>query len=293
MRSPTPSRPSSSQSEPRPLPDTLIAELRALVASRRRKLITAVVALVVVGGGIASGLALTASAPPASCSSSSFTQGAYTGPGGAARWVDSSYYNPNVSDAYPVGAYAARSNEGGGFRDPAFVANCRWAYGRIKAGRLALFAAYYVYRPRQNSLALLESQIGTPFPGLVVMVDVESWGGQIKGDHSAAINAEVRSLAVWLGSERRVIGYGNYRDLAKIWPHRNGTRVIVADYSDSPDRTVLGRVAGAIGRQYTATGTVAPFGRPVDVNRSPLSVSALASTLGVPVVIPPKPVASP
>ncbi|WP_238534949.1 hypothetical protein [Gordonia polyisoprenivorans] len=70
------------------------------------------------------------------------------------------------------------------------------------------------------------------------MVDVESWGGQIRGDHSDAINRLVWGLGDWRGPRidgrpRRVIGYLNPHD-APIWPVRPPIGFVVPSYGAWP-----------------------------------------------------------
>jgi peptidoglycan hydrolase-like protein with peptidoglycan-binding domain len=90
---------------------------------------------------------------------------------------------------------------------------------------------------------------------MVAMIDVESAGGQVRGNQSSAINAQFNELAHWLGNPRRVIGYGNTSDLATLWPAKPaGIRLVVASYGSKPS------YAGMFGHQYTDRGSCGPFG---------------------------------
>jgi hypothetical protein len=52
---------------------------------------------------------------------------------------------------------------------------------------LAFFIVHFVYRPNwQQTVDTFTSQVVTPHPKMAVMIDVESWGGQIRGNQSAA-----------------------------------------------------------------------------------------------------------
>ncbi len=53
----------------------------------------------------------------------------------------------------------------------------------------------------------------------VAMIDVESWGGSIRGDHSTQITAFAELLAAKLGHQRVKV-YANSGDLASIYPNR-------------------------------------------------------------------------
>lgn len=68
----------------------------------------------------------------------------------------------------------------------------------------------------------------------VAMIDVETWSGAIRGDHSAQLNALANALAATLG-QRRVKAYGNESDLAELWPNRPAWLGIQkARYDESP-----------------------------------------------------------
>lgn len=170
------------------------------------------------------------------------------------QWADVSEFQCVVNDAYPWPVLAFRSNDGT-YRDRKFAANLAWAKGAVARGKLAFFIVYAVYEPDGGNWAsTLMSMVGTPHPAMVVMMDVESWGGRISGDHSADINAGRARLAQWLGNSARVIGYGNVGDLNRLWPNKNGAQVVIAAYGSNPS------YPGKIAHQYTDRGACAPFG---------------------------------
>jgi peptidoglycan hydrolase-like protein with peptidoglycan-binding domain len=183
------------------------------------------------------------------------------------QWCDISQFQTVVNDSYPYRWLAIRSNDGD-YKDPHLRANLAWCVKRANAGKLDGFIVYYVYEPGEDSVATLKAQVGTPHPLMAVMIDVESWGGRITGDHSAAINAERAAIANWLGSSARVIGYGNRGDLLNLWPSRGNTRLVYANYVSNPG------FPGAFAHQYADNGNVPPFGKPVDMN----SADGLSST---------------
>jgi hypothetical protein len=193
-------------------------------------------------------------------------------------WADVSEHQPPVDDSYPHPVLAFRSNDGS-YRDTVCAQNLAWAKAACDSGRLAFFITYLVYYPNwQDGVAALRAQVGTPHPRMVVMIDVESWGGTITGDQSAGITAQRDAIAAWLGDPARVIAYGNKGDLAGLYPHRPADlRLVVASYGSPPDATFPGFIA----QQYTDAEQTAPFG-PCDMNLAPgLDPAALAAALGV------------
>lgn len=183
-------------------------------------------------------------------------------------WSDVSEWQVPVDDTYPFEVLAVRSNDGT-YRDHHFIQNYTWGISALESGRLRVLIVYLVYRQDwQQDVDTLVSQIGaTGFvhPGVVVMIDVESWGGQITGDNSAGINAMHGALSAWIGDSRRVIGYGNVFDLDSLWPSRPADlRLVVAAYGSNP------AFPGKLGHQFTDGATtdhlfVPPFGY-ADVN---------------------------
>jgi hypothetical protein len=67
---------------------------------------------------------------------------------------------------------------------------------------------------------MFKDLVGTPHPKMAVRLDVESWGGQIRGDRSAGINAAYDAVGAFVGSTAKVIGYGNVGDLNSLWPNK-------------------------------------------------------------------------
>lgn len=158
--------------------------------------------------------------------------------------VDISYFQNVVDDSYPRRWLIFRGCDGD-FTDPHAAWNAAWAKRRQAARLLDGWSVYAAYRPGQvpASLAILD-RLG--LAGGHVMVDVESWGGQITGDHSPEINSFQQQLAARVGWGR-VWEYGNADDLAAIHPHRD-PRVRVHDASYGGTRP---NVPGLVGWQYT------------------------------------------
>lgn len=157
---------------------------------------------------------------------------------------DVSEWQRAVSNSYPHRWLIFRACDGS-YTDKRAPANLKWALAARtprRRVRTALrkttlidgFTVYVVYRPGQNAtiLATLD-RLGVP-RDCVVMIDVESWSGAIRGNHSTEINALADKLAARQGSRDRVWGYANRGDYASIWPTRPAwLGLIVASYGGS------------------------------------------------------------
>ncbi|ULE33977.1 hypothetical protein [Mycobacterium sp. IDR2000157661] len=161
-------------------------------------------------------------------------------------YADVSEWQVGVDDSYPYRVLCIRSNDGT-YRDRRWRHNYDWCRRNADSGRLTFFISYFVYRVNwRQTVETFRTQIGTPHPRMAVMLDVESWGGQIRGDQSAGLNATWRAVGEFVGSTARVLGYGNEADLDSLWPHRPpGLRLVVAAYGHDP------RCVGKVSHQYT------------------------------------------
>lgn len=158
-------------------------------------------------------------------------------------FADVSEWQVPVNDSYPYKVISIRSNDGN-HRDKNWAKNYAWCKKAADDGRLTCFIVYYYWRPGVDSVAVLQDMVGVPHPKMAVMIDVES-GGNPRGDFSDKLNAEDARLASWLGSERRVIAYGNMGDLNALWPNRREDQFIIAAYGSNPG------FPGKIAHQYT------------------------------------------
>lgn len=181
---------------------------------------------------------------------------------------DISEFQPLVDQSYPYRWLILRCCDGG-YVDRHLDHNLAWAVAAKANRRLDGFAVYVVYEPGQNNTILHNLNAAAVPTDCTIMIDVESWDGKIRGDHSTEINQLVAALAQrQAGARDRVWCYGNRGDLASIYPSRPGwLGVVVASYGvptvtlDGPGRLV--------GHQYTdGTDTVPglpssspPFGR--------------------------------
>jgi hypothetical protein len=108
---------------------------------------------------------------------------------------------------------------------------------------------------------------------MAVMIDVETWGGQIRGNQSAGINGAYTAIADWLGNPRRVIGYGNRGDLHELWPQKpDGLRLVIAAYGTNP------AYPGKVAHQYT---NGQGFGGGLPEGASPFGVCDMNSADGL------------
>lgn len=197
--------------------------------------------------------------------------------------ADHSSYQPALDLTYPYPNDSFRAFDGT-YEDPRFRQNLRVAAQLVKAGRGLCFAAYLVYRPgKVDEQARLFRQavlttLGSIPRWLVAEVDVESWGGQIRGDRSAELNRSWALLVTVLGGDRRRVGgYFNRPDGQSLWPHRpSGMWVRLAAYTS---KIVTGTVPNAIAQQYYGgldypvppglPRSCPPFGRHIDLNVTP------------------------
>jgi hypothetical protein len=165
-------------------------------------------------------------------------------------------FQPPADDSYPHRWLILRACDGA-YTDRNAAQNLAWAQKAVAAGRLDGFTVYVVYRPGLNS-TILATLDRLRVPGdCMVMVDAESWGGQISGDQSAGLNGLVNSLAARQGSQGRVWGYANRSDYASLWPGRpSWLGLVVASYGGTRPP-----VPGMIGWQYS-DGTYQVAGLP-------------------------------
>ncbi|WP_231976700.1 hypothetical protein [Mycobacterium sp. E740] len=199
-------------------------------------------------------------------------------------YADVSQWQPGVDDRYPHSVLAIRSNDGT-YRDRHWHNNYGWCRRSADDGRLTFFIVYFVWRPDwRRAVQTFREQVGTPHPKMAVMLDVESWGGQIRGDQSAGINAAYAEVGEFVGGTAKVIGYGNVGDLDTLWPDKPpGVRLVVAAYAHNPP------YPGKVAHQYTdGSGHGAglpegapPFGR-CDMNSADgLTPAAFAGACGI------------
>jgi hypothetical protein len=204
-------------------------------------------------------------------------------------YADVSEWQVGVNDTYPYPVLCIRSNDGT-YRDRQWVNNYSWCLRAVDSGRLTFFIVYFVWRQNwKETVDTFKSQVRAPHPRMAVMIDVESWGGQISGDQSDGINAAYEAVGAYAGTPARVIGYGNVGDLNRLWPIKPpGIRLVVAAYGSNPP------YPGKVAHQYTdgqgygggLPEGAAPFGR-CDMNSADgLTAQQFAQACGIPAVLP-------
>src|SRR6201991_3203234 len=161
-------------------------------------------------------------------------------------YADVSEWQRPVDDSYPYRVIAIRSNDGT-YRDRNWASNYAWCKRRCDEDALVFFIVYFVWRQNwQQTVDTLKDLVGQPHPRMAVMIDVESWQGQITGNQSDGLNKAYQAIADWLGDRRRVIAYGNRGDLNSLWPDKPvGLRIVLAAYGSNPG------YPGKIAHQYT------------------------------------------
>lgn len=157
----------------------------------------------------------------------------FADPGVLQLWTDVSEWQGRAYDgSYPHTLAAYRLTLGTTYIDRLAAANtaaCHAAAGTKLTGHIGYHVWYPGNEAQQGAFMLGQAAIDQWF---VAMIDVESWSGQITGDHSGSVTALATWLAGKLGSQKRVKVYGNGGDLATICPNRPPwLGVIKAGYS--------------------------------------------------------------
>jgi hypothetical protein len=211
--------------------------------------------------------------------------------------ADTSYYQVPLDRSYPHKWWMGRISDGS-WIDPLFQANYATAKAMVAESRLAGFTFYVVFRPGQavaTADAVRAALKGAPHPKLSLELDLESWDGQITGNHSTEIIQLRAMLASVLANNLARVGrYGNRGDLSMLQPSPPpGIVTRVAAYTSQ-------RIPGYPAQQYTDGSdrwpvpaglprSSQPFGR-CDHNvfwgRSPVQVAALYGTPYAPVETP-------
>lgn len=172
--------------------------------------------------------------------------------------ADVSKYQVQVNNQYTRQWLIIRCCDGNTF-DQNAVGNADWCRGAVAQGLMVGWTAYVVYRPGLNAAVIANLKRILPLDR--VMIDIESWGGQITGNHAAEINALAASIGQIVGPTN-VWVYGNAGDLNSIDPGRTQLTVVAAYGTKKP------ALPNMIGWQYTNGQTVsgsrplssAPFG---------------------------------
>lgn len=214
-------------------------------------------------------------------------------------FADVSEFQVPVNDQYPHPFLIIRSGDGT-YRDPNFERNRGWCMSAVRRGKMIGYGVYHVWRPTgDHGFGNLRDAIGPGHhPRMMIEWDLETWAGEIQGDHSSAINATRKVTIAWLNAARpasqrkwwnrayyryqdskRVRFYGNAGDLAEIAPRRARTLIRLANYDANPSRPAHWA------HQYTDRGACAPFGH-CDMNSADgYTPRSLARRLGLTKII--------
>jgi len=161
--------------------------------------------------------------------------GPTTLPGGIIFWTDwSEWQSATYNAGYPYQFAAYRVCLGTSYVDKKIGGNTGWCHANAGPGKQLTLGhcGYLVWYPgNEQTQADLFFNLAQVDDHFTAMIDVESWGGQIGGDHSNQITALADILAGKL-SRQRVKVYGNSGDLNSIYPNRpSWLGVIKAGYS--------------------------------------------------------------
>ncbi|MBF6085231.1 hypothetical protein IU485_28075 [Nocardia cyriacigeorgica] len=164
-----------------------------------------------------------------------------------------------------------------------FAENARRAKAMLDNGTLNILIVYYFFWPGQANVDLhrkmLEDAGLWGHPRVASMIDVESAGGRITGNHSPEINDEIARLRGWYDNPDRVIGYFNPIADPGLWTDRPGDlKLVVPHYNNRPGDSY--DYPGRFAHQYSDAAPCRPFG-PCDGNFTGMDLPELESMLGI------------
>lgn len=135
---------------------------------------------------------------------------------------DVSEFNAKLGPGYNRPFTYFRACDGTTYADQHFDDNVAYTVAQKAKGAISGGLVYHVYRP--GSMVALFNYLWNRFGGvrpawlLGVVIDMEGWGGEIRGDQSGPANQLAGMHAAKLGSWQSVLGYANGGDWAKLWP---------------------------------------------------------------------------
>lgn len=133
---------------------------------------------------------------------------------------DVSEFQVPVDDSYNRSWLIFRLCDGD-YIDAHAAHNLAWSKSAKARRKIQGFTAYVVYRPGKNSAILHNLNVmGVP-TDCMVMIDAESWGGQITGNHSSELAALANALRQRQGGRADLVwGYGNRGPDMAVWPDK-------------------------------------------------------------------------
>lgn len=204
--------------------------------------------------------------------------------------ADASYYQPYFDKTYPW-RWANHRLDSGYFIDEKAVGNYKllttWP-------QILVIENYTVFIPSTYKAMLQRIKdfyhTNGLSPKVVVKIDMESGSGFAgPGDHSTDANWLANELADVMGSQERVLRYGNTPDYDACWSHPLAwlpARDCIAGYSSNEPAHphLTWQYFGGMTQYPSPAGyprSVAPFGSYIDLNVAHMSVAALATKYGL------------
>lgn len=164
-------------------------------------------------------------------------------------YPDTSEWQVAVDDSFNREFFMFRISNESGRIDFKVNQNLGWSKTRRASGKIKQFGGYVIpcVVPNSTNLSNLDA-VGFP-KDAVVMIDLESWGGLVSGNHTSDLNALATSLRARQGGRADLVWlYANRGDFGSLYP---GPRLpwlglVVAGYqSQQPSMTNM------IAWQYT------------------------------------------
>lgn len=153
--------------------------------------------------------------------------------------------------------------------DAKAAANLAWCLKARGAGRLVNFGVYVIPGNVPNDAVMGRLDALKVPADCVIMLDAESWGGLITGDHSAQFNTLADTIRARQGGRADLVwGYLNPNVDAGLWPHRPAWLGFIQPAfgpATPPDPRGLNRIGwqycNAVQNGTAYPSSSAPFGR--------------------------------
>lgn len=209
-----------------------------------------------------------------------------------AVWTSTSYHQGPVDGSYPHAVVAIRAFDGAR-EDPVFRNSLTAAQKLVAVNRVLAVVVVFGYQPGDQVAAVrdlvsaVDETIGEVPAWLVSMVAVDrrALPSGVEVDQSYGLNQLYVLLASVLDADpRRVLGYGNARDLREVWVSRpSSMSTVVADFSGREPK-----FPNVLAWHYTNGETVmsalpsstSPFGRCDHLVAPRLTPAQFAEALG-------------
>lgn len=165
-------------------------------------------------------------------------------------YPDTSEWQVAVNDSFNREFFMFRVSNESGRIDYKINANLGWSKTRRASGKIKQFGGYVIpcVVPNATNLSNLDA-VGFS-KDAVVMIDLESWGGLVRGNHTADLNALATLLRARQGGRADLVWlYANRGDLGSLYP---GPRlpwlgIVIAGYQSQQPTGIPNMIAW----QYT------------------------------------------